>query len=78
MLLQSNNVWTLNQAAVTASWRIKSLPSAKCLYLCMPGREHGGQREPAVEDFPWVGEGDPGKQNFIGCLLSKAGYFQLG
>lgn len=39
----------------------------------MPGRENGGQREPAVQDFLWVGEEYPGKQDFISCLLLKAG-----
>lgn len=28
---ESNRVWTLSQAAVAESWRIKSLSSGKCL-----------------------------------------------
>lgn len=29
-----------------------------------PGKENGGQREPAVQEFSWVGEGVPWKIGF--------------
>lgn len=77
MLLQSNNVWTLNQAAVTASCRIKSLPSAKCVFVHAWEGEWW-EREPAVQDFLQVGEGVPWKTGFYKLLTIEGRYFQLG
>ena len=49
---ESKRVWTLNQAAVAGSWRVKFLFSGKFVILvcslCIIGREDGGDREPAV------------------------------
>lgn len=57
---ESNRIWTLHQAVIAESWRIKSLQLSYYNYLicslCMPGREGGRQRGLAVfRNFPgWM------------------------